>query len=106
MRTRPCKITGKGQNELQQIARNQNIDLPSQPTAIERSEHEKLSKLSGTQFDRAYAQDQVSDHKKSVELFQREATSGQAQQLKAYAQKMLPILRQHLQMAQELTRKT
>jgi hypothetical protein len=38
-------------------------------------------------------------------LFQKEATSGQDPALKQNAQKTLPVLRQHLQMAQTLNRR-
>jgi len=40
-----------------------------------------------------------------VQLFRTEAGSGQDPALKAFAQKTLPILEQHLQMAQALNKK-
>ena len=47
-------------------------------------------------------QGQVADHKATVALFQQEASSGQDPQLKAFAQKYLPTLQHHLQMAQSI----
>jgi putative membrane protein len=40
-----------------------------------------------------------------VELFQKEASSGEDPTLKAFAQKTLPTLQQHLQMAEALNAK-
>jgi putative membrane protein len=91
--------------ELQQIAKQANIALPSQPTGKDAAEGQKLRGLNGRAFDQAYAQGQQRDHQETVELFQKEASSGQDPALKAFAQKTLPILQQHLQMAEALNAK-
>lgn len=91
--------------ELQQIAKQANIDVPSQPTGKDAAEGQKLRGVNGTAFDQAYAQDELRDHQETVELFQKEASSGEDPALKAFAQKTLPILQQHLQMAQALNTK-
>ena len=91
--------------ELQQIATQANVDLPSQPTGKDATEEQKLRGLNGTAFDKAYAQGQLRDHQETVELFQKEASSGEDPALKAFAQKTLPILQQHLQMAEALNLK-
>jgi len=44
----------------------------------------------------------VSDHEEAVALFQKEASSGTDPDLKAFAQKTLPTLQEHLKMAQAL----
>jgi putative membrane protein len=88
--------------ELQQIAEQENITLPSQPTGKDAAAAKKLSGLNGTAFDKVYAQDELNDHQQDIALFRREASSGQDPALKSFAQKTLPILQQHLQMAQAL----
>ena len=89
-------------NELMQIAQQTSLDLPTQPTGKDAFAAQKLSGLNGTAFDQAYARDEVSDHEQDVALFRKEANSGQDPSLKAFAQKTLPILQQHLQLAQAL----
>jgi putative membrane protein len=84
--------------ELQQIAKQANIALPSQPTGKDAAEGQKLRGLNGRAFKQR-------DHQETVELFQKEASSGQDPALKAFAQKTLPILQQHLQMAEALNAK-
>ena len=91
--------------ELQQIAKQANITLPAQPSGKDAAEEQKLRGLNGAAFDQAYAQGQLQDHRETVELFQKEASSGQDPALKAFAQKTLPILQQHLQMAEALNTK-
>jgi putative membrane protein len=61
----------------------------------------RLSKLSGAQFDRAYMQDMVKDHEEDVAEFQREANNGSDPDVKAFAGKTLPTLQSHLQSAQD-----
>ncbi|HEX4173435.1 MAG TPA: DUF4142 domain-containing protein, partial [Acetobacteraceae bacterium] len=92
-------------SELQQIAEQQNITLPTQLDTKDASEYRKLSGLNGTAFDQAYAQGAVTDHQQDIALFRKEAQSGQDPALKSYAQKTLPILEQHLQLAQSLNTK-
>jgi len=92
-------------NELRQIAQQANLTLPSQPDRKEVAAEQKLQGMSGTSFDRSYAQDELRDHQEDVALFRKEASSGQDPALKSFAQKTLPILQQHLQMAQALTGK-
>jgi putative membrane protein len=91
--------------ELQQIAKQADVSLPAQPTGKDAAEGQKLRGVTGTAFDQAYAQGQLQDHRETVELFQKEASSGQDPALKAFAQKTLPILQQHLQMAEALNTK-
>jgi putative membrane protein len=91
--------------ELQQIAQQENVTLPTQPTGKDAAATKKLSGLNSTAFDKAYMQDQLSDHQQVVSLFRKEASSGQDPALKAFAQKTLPILQQHLQMAEALNSK-
>jgi len=91
--------------ELQQIAQQENITLAAKPAGKEAAAEHRLQGLSGVAFDRAYARQELQDHQQTVALFQKQATSGQDPELKAFAQKTLPVLQQHLQMAQALNTK-
>jgi putative membrane protein len=63
---------------------------------------EQLSQLSGEDFDRQYMQGQVQDHQAAVELFATEATQPSGP-VDALAGELLPALRMHLQMAEEIS---
>ncbi len=62
----------------------------------------KLSGKTGAEFDRAFLKEAISHHEKDVALFEKESTSGSDPELKAFAAKTLPTLRQHLQTARSL----
>jgi putative membrane protein len=85
--------------ELQQIAQTENLTLPTTPDSKDQATQKRLSALKGSAFDAAYTQDMVRDHQQDIAEFKREAQSGQDPALKAFAQKTLPVLEQHLQMA-------
>lgn len=89
-------------DELMTIAKQESITLPTTPDSKDRSAAERLSNMKGQLFDTNYVRDMVQDHQEDVADFQKEATTGQDPALKAFAQKYLPILQQHLQMAQSL----
>ena len=71
----------------------------------EQKRADKLSKLSGADFDRAYMKDMVEDHVKDVAMFEKEAKNGKDADVKAFADKTLPTLREHLQMARDVNAK-
>jgi putative membrane protein len=96
----------KASDELKAIASGKNITLPGEmPPSPMPAMLAKLEKLEGAAFDRAYVDDQVRDHEKTIALFEREAKTGQDAELKAFAEKTLPTLKEHLTMVQDLKTK-
>ncbi len=91
---------GSANEKLKAVASGKGISLPAQMDTSAQKEYDKLSKLSGVQFDRAYIAAMVSDHKKDVSEFRSESRSGSDNDLKSFAASTLPTLEQHLQMAQ------
>jgi putative membrane protein len=91
---------GKANDELKQIATAKGAQVPASIDKKHQRDMEKLQKLSGAEFDRAYMQHMVADHKEDISLFQKEAKSGRDPDLKAFASKSLPVLQEHLKMAQ------
>jgi putative membrane protein len=63
---------------------------------------DKMSRLSGADFDREYMKHQVSDHDKAVALFEKQSRSGKDAELKAFAGRTLPTLKAHQQIAREI----
>jgi putative membrane protein len=85
--------------ELEQIAARKGVTLPTEVDAKHQKDLDALAKLNGAEFDKAYLHHAVMDHQKDIKKFQAEADKGTDQDLKAFAQKQLPILQQHLDMA-------
>jgi putative membrane protein len=95
---------GKANDELKTIAQSKNITLPTSVDPDQRALHDRLSKLSGQAFDRAYMQAMVADHRKGVSAFRTEAMSGKDPEFKAFASKTLPTLEDHMKMAEATSR--
>jgi putative membrane protein len=96
---------GKANDELKQWAQQKRVTLPTAIDQKHRATHDRLAKLSGDAFDKAYMSDMVADHRHDVAAFKREATSGKDPDLKAWATKTLPTLQDHLKMAQDTAAK-
>src|SRR5262245_20399487 len=60
----------------------------------------RLEKMSGAEFDRAYVEQMIDDHQKDITEFQRAAESRNPK-VRSFAEKTLPTLRQHLQLARD-----
>ena len=91
----------KANDQLKQLASSKGVGLPTDIDRSAKREHDKLSKMSGADFDREYMKHMVSDHKKDVKDFQKEAKSAKDPDVKSFASSTLPTLEQHLQLAQQ-----
>jgi len=83
-------------DKLKAIAERKSIKLPSSPSVGQMATKTKLEVLSGDAFDKSYIKGMVKDHQEDIEEFQKEATSGQDPDAKAYAAATLPTLKSHL----------
>jgi putative membrane protein len=91
----------KAGDKLQSIAGKKSISLPADVTVKDKALMMRLSKLSGDAFDRAYMSAMVKDHETDVAEFEKEANNGSDSDLKDFASKTLPTLKNHLSMAKE-----
>jgi putative membrane protein len=91
---------GKASEELKTLAQNKHITLATTLDPHHKAMQDRLAKLSGPAFDRAYMQAMLVDHKKDLNEFRMEAKSGQDPDIKGWAAKTLPTLEEHLKLAQ------
>jgi putative membrane protein len=99
--TRMQKDHSKANDQLKKIAAKKNIKLPAELDAKHKATVNKLSKLKGEEFDREYMEAMVDDHKEDVEKFQQQADKGEDPELKKFAQDHVPILKKHLELAEQ-----
>lgn len=92
----------KANNELKQLAARKGVTLPADMNGEQKEERDKLSKLSGAEFDKEYMKLMVDDHDKDVAAFQDEAKDGDDADVKNFASKTLPTLQEHQRMAKEI----
>ena len=93
----------KANDELMQIAQSKSLALPAEPDRSHQRMARQLQGLSGDKFDKTYMREAgVKDHKAAYALFSNEATKGKDPELRAFAQKTLPAIQEHMKMAQQL----
>jgi len=95
---------GRANDELKTLAKNKNITLPSSLDAKDQALKDRLSKLSGDAFDKAYMQAMLKDHRADISEFNRESKSGKDPDVKSWAAKTLPTLESHMKLAQDDTK--
>ncbi len=93
----------KAADKLNHIADRERMRVAPSMDAEHQQLEARLANLSGKDFDRAYADAMLKDHEQAVSLFEREAKDGQNKELKEFADKTLPTLKDHLSMARHLT---
>ena len=81
--------------QLMQIAKQKNIDLPSDLKGECEETYQAFEQLSGKDFDNAFLLHNVKDHLKDIMMFQKEAQKGTDPEIKQWAAQTLPHLQQH-----------
>lgn len=87
----------KANDELMALAKTKNITLPNAVGADEQKAMDDLSKKSGKDFDKAYVDMMVDDHKKDVDKFEDASKNAKDADIRAFAAKTLPTLKTHLE---------
>jgi len=95
----------KANVELKQLASNKNVTLPAEPNAQQKADKDRLSKLSGADFDREYMTMMTAGHDKAVAAFEDESRNGKESDVKAWSSKTLPTLREHQTLAKQIAAK-
>lgn len=94
----------KANDQLKEVASKENISIPDALDSKHQSRIDKLSKLSGEDFDKAYVKEELRDHQAEVRDFSAEAQSGADPQVKEFASNMLPTLQQELDLVKNLNK--
>ena len=81
----------KANNELMGLAKQKGVMLDTK---------HKMMKLGASNFDQAWLAQMVTDHQKTIALFEGEAKGGKDGATKKFASKNLPTLKSHLKMVQ------
>lgn len=85
--------------QLAELATKKNVTIP---TALNESKEKDIAKImekTGNDFDKAFVDELIDKHEKSIDLFEKTAEHAQDPEVKDWFSKTLPELRSHLQMA-------
>lgn len=93
----------KTSDELKQLAASKKVSLPDGPSMKQKAELKMISAGDDAKFDERYAKTfGVKAHEDTIKLFKDAANSATDAEVKAFAQKTLPALNHHLEMARSL----
>ena len=93
---------GKANEELKSLASKLNIETPKGLSEKSQQKLNELAQKKGKEFDEAYTKLMVEDHQETIEKFRVEATNGQRQEIRTWAEAKIPNLEHHLEMAQKM----
>ena len=87
------------------IAEKAGVPMPTDVNPMQKAAYTKLKGLSGTQFDKSFAQTNVMAHKKMLSQGKAEAASTQNSDMKTLTSMQEPIVTDHEQKAEALAGK-
>jgi putative membrane protein len=94
----------RAQDQLRELAKKKGWTIPEDPNAEQKAAVDRLDKLSGRAFDQAYMDLNVKDHERVIGIVESYGKDGADADLKAYANRVLPVLKHHLEMAKDLAK--
>lgn len=86
----------KANDELKNWAAKVGHQLPTSLDAEKQKVYDDLKAKKGADFDRKYTDLMVTDHKKTIADFKKQASDGSESSLKSFAEKTIPALEHHL----------
>ncbi|MBI4724863.1 MAG: DUF4142 domain-containing protein [Rhodomicrobium sp.] len=93
----------KSTDQLKEALKQANLPEPgTEPNKGHRAFLTKLQNASEAAFDRTYVQDQRKEHRQEVRVLENYSKRGDNESLKQFASSILPMIREHLQMAEGL----
>jgi putative membrane protein len=96
------KDHSKANDELKKLAKDKNVTLPASISEDNMENKHKLVQKSGKDFDKTYMNMMVDDHEKDIKEFKDAAQKCNDADVKAWAEKTLPVLQKHLDSAKAI----
>ena len=93
---------GKDLQAVKQLASQKNVTLPDSPDDKQKREADKLSKLSGKDFDKEYVKYEMKDHKEDVKENAKEMKKAADPDVKKFASEEYQTVSGHKKMIDEI----
>src|ERR1019366_8437521 len=84
-------------DDLKALAAQKGVTLPDSLDAKHQGMVDKMSALSGSEFDNAYIAGMIKDHKMDAKEFKAESAATQDADVKSFVDKSIPVVEAHLQ---------
>jgi putative membrane protein len=92
----------KANDQMLSLTTQQPLEIPKTLSDEDQQTLDRLEKLKGPEFDRAYIAAMIEDHQNDIAQFEKEVSEGSDTIVKAFAERTLPILKRRLEMAQDV----
>lgn len=86
----------KSLEEVKTLAAKKMVTLPTSLTDESQNTYNKLVEKNGNDFDKKYCEIMTEGHKSAIKEFEKEANEATDMDIKNWASKTLPVLRNHL----------
>jgi len=93
---------GKVEEELKALAAKKGATLPATLEPKQERQLERLRNLSGRDFDKAYADSMVDDHKADLKAFKKAADNAEDTDLRVFASKTSTLVASHFEQAKQM----
>ena len=94
------KDHAQANNQLARLAASKGVTLPTAVPTGEQRTLNSIEKAQGDKFNKEFLSFNTKGHQEAIALFEKESARTQDPDIKAWAQKMVPALKEHLAMAQ------
>jgi len=91
----------KANEELKGLAAKKNIVLPTKLGEDQQKVYDEVLAEKGPELDKKYVQAMITDHEEDIKEFEAAVTNTRDSELRAFAQRTLPVLQMHLSMVQK-----
>ena len=92
----------KTNSEVQKLAAKEGVTVTNQLDAKHQGKVDKLAKLDGPGFDKAFLKEQTRIARDDISEFKAEAQNGSNPEVKSFATRALPMIQAHEQLGKDL----
>jgi len=94
----------KANDELRNLATKKDISIPLRMSDENQKKYDDMAAKTGNDFDEAYTDFMVKDHKEDIDNFKKEFDKGKDDDLRTWASNKVPTLEHHLAQAEQTER--
>ncbi|MGH7738928.1 MAG: DUF4142 domain-containing protein [bacterium] len=94
-----------GEKAANELAGGLKVTIPEKPGKDAVELKAQLSRMHGSQFDEDYIHHMVAGHNGAIAMIENEIENGQNPRIKGFAEEILPIIQDHLRVAENVAGK-
>ena len=92
----------KNNEELMRLAVIKDVPLPMEPNSEQRGIIDQIWEVKGAAFDKQFLKIAAEDHRKDIQQYSKMAQEAKDRDVKAFAERTLPVLQKHAEHVEKL----